>query len=250
MNTLPTSFSNFQNYIFRPIYRLPLANQPNKSIATTLRQFLTEYPLLLGLLLLSVGSIVLEELITGQNLFTLLMQRTHSSPIILLLALPLAIIIQEKIFRSILYLTPKRLKGIGILILCIPICYYVHSLNKSANMQAALVVMMSVWIVAVILAVRYLKRPVVFERINQFWQTNFRWIFYGFTFLYATGITVNHLDTLADWKGLLLPILLLSGLLSGFYFGYIRMKYGFWYAVAVHILLIATPLAVEMIRTL
>lgn len=103
--------------------------------------------------------------------------------------------------------------------------------------------------VAVIMS-RYLKRPAVFARINMFWQANFRWIFYVITFLYAMGKIGGHLDTLTNWHVLLLPILLLSGLLSGFYFGYIRMKYGFWYAVAVHILLIATPLAVEMMRTL
>lgn len=55
---------------------------------------------------------------------------------------------------------------------------------------------------------------------------------------------------MTSWQLVIIPITLLIMLLNSFYFGYVRMKYGFWYAVAVHTLIVTAILLPEMIRCL
>lgn len=136
-----------------------------------------------------------------------------------------------------------------ILLLYTPFYYYVRTSPETTN-EWTMLGIFAIWFITLFLVIRYLKRPAVYIRINTFWQTNFRWIFYGLTFLYAIRGVDNQFDMVMGWRLVLLPVLLLASLLGGFYFGYLRMKYGFWYAVVVHSVIVMVSLAPEMIRTL
>ncbi|ADB41108.1 hypothetical protein [Spirosoma linguale] len=249
MEMLQASFIDFQYYLRRPQYRQPLSDLPGQKPALTFRRFLGAYPLSLVVLLIAAGNIIVARLITGEPIFRPLLVRYSSSVGLLLFAVVLAVMVEEALFRSILRLTPKRLRNLLALALWIPLGYYYHSLKEMSN-EFALFWIMLVWATVVYGLNYYLKRPAVFARIERFWKANFRWIFYSVGVVYGFMKIIDDVGTLKDAQVLLLPVLLLSSLLNGFYFGYIRMKYGFWYGVAVHVLVLLAALAPEAIRML
>ena len=249
METIQTTFADFQHYIRRPQYYQPLADQSGNQPALTARRFLAGYPLILGMLLMTAGTILLAHFTAGQAIFKPLLDRYSSSAGILLVAALIAVTIEEAVFRSILRLTPNRLRNLLALGLWILPGHYYHTLKELSN-EYALLWMIPLWAVAVYGLNQYLKRPTVFARIERFWQANFRWIFYGVGLLYSFMKIIDDVGTLKDAQLLLLPVLLLSSLLNGFYFGYIRMKYGFWYAVAVHVLVLLAAVTPEAMRIL
>ncbi|SOD88074.1 CPBP family glutamic-type intramembrane protease [Spirosoma fluviale] len=249
METLQTTFADFRNYVRRPQYSQPLAEQPGNQLTMTTRHFLAGYPLVLGILLISIGNMLLALFTAGEVVFKPLLDRYSSSAGILLIALLIAVTLEEAIFRSILRLTPNRLRNLLALALWIPLGYYYHSLKGMSN-EFALFWTMLPWAAVVYGLNHYLKRPAVFARIERFWQANFRWIFYSVGVVYGFMKIIDDVGTLKDAEVLLLPVFLLCSLLNGFYFGYIRMKYGFWYGVAVHVLVLLAALAPEAIRIL
>ena len=249
MQVLQYTLTNFQNYIYRPAYKQPLSDQPGTQRPEIIRRFLAEYPLITGLLILSAGITLLTQYVTDEDVYKSVTQRLISSLVVSLIALPLAVVIEEAVFRLILRLTPNRLRNIAALLLWIPLGYYYHTIKEVTN-EFAMLWLIPVWAVVAYGLGRYLKHPAVFARIDTFWQTNFRWIFYGMAGLYAFIKIINDIDTLVAGQLLLLPLLLLTGLLNAFYLGYLRMTYGFWYAVLVHTLLLMAALAPEVIRIL
>lgn len=76
--------------------------------------------------------------------------------------------------------------------------------------------------------------PKIKRNLDLFWERNFRWIFYflcvGFAWMHIFNyeLTWEHL--------LLMPIITLDKLVSGFCYGYTRMSYGFIYSFAIHML--------------
>lgn len=249
METLQTTFADFRNYIRRPQYSEPLADQPGNQLTMTTRRFLAGYPLVLGVLLITTGNILLGLFTAGEIIFRPLLDRYSSSTGILLSALLIAVTLEEAVFRAILRLTPNRLRNLLALALWIPIGYYYYRLKGMSN-EFALLWIMLLWAAVVYGLNYYLKRPAVFARIERFWQANFRWIFYSVGVVYGFVKIIDDVGTLTDAQVLLLPVFLLSGSLNGFYFGYIRMKYGFWYGVAVHVLVLLAAMAPEAIRIL
>ncbi len=249
MQPVQTPFINFQNYIRYPQYQQPLVDVPGTTPGKTVRQFLKEYPLLVLLLLASIGTILLTSYVTGYDAYESISERLHSSMGIWLVAVPLAVLLEEAVFRSILRLTPNRLRNIAALVVFMLVCCCYGPIQNIAGGKAGLWMVIG-WGLVTYLLDLYLKRPVTFARINLFWQTHFRQVFYAVAGLYALSKIVDDIRTLTGLHLLLVPVLLLVGLLSGFYFGYIRMTYGFWYAVAVHSLLLLASLALEMARIL
>jgi len=249
MKPIQTIIADFQHYVRRPWYGVPKADQPGSHTINTVRQFLAEYPLFFGLFLVSLGTTFLANNITEQAVYKPIIQRLISSAGISMIALLLVVIMEEAVFRAILRLTPNRLRNIAALLLLIPLGYAYQPIKELTH-EFALFWLILVWVVSVYLIGRYLKRPAVFCRIEAFWQANFNWIFYGVALLYAAGKVANEIGTLMDRQVLFFVALLLFGLLRGFYFGYVRMKYGFWYGVAVHVLLLVTSLAPDVIRNL
>lgn len=247
MKPVHAAFASFQNYIYRPYYHRPLVDSTGKS--TTARQFLSEYPLLLIILLTSVGVTFLTEYVTGQNIYQSISERLHSSMGIWLVAVPLAVILEEAVFRGILLLTSRRLRNVAAFLISVLVCYGYRPMKEMAGTTAGTGLIIG-WGAVTYLLDSYLKRPAIFTRINQFWQKNFRQVFYVIAVLYALIKIIDDVGTLTHWQLLLLPVLLLTGLVSGLYFGYVRMTYGFWYAVAVHILLLLTSLVLVVVHIL
>ncbi|WP_461151726.1 hypothetical protein [Spirosoma pulveris] len=249
METLQTTFADFRNYISRPQYRQPLADHPGNQPAMTTRRFLAGYPLVLGILLITAGNTLLVHFTTGEVIFRPLLDRHRSSMGVFLLVILIAVTLEEAVFRAILRLAPSRLRNLLAFALWIPLGYYYHTLKVMTN-EFTLFWMILLWAAVVYGLNYYLKRPAVFARIERFWQTNFRWIFYSVGIVYGFMKIIDDVGALKDAQLLLLPILLLCSLLNGFYFGYVRMKYGFWYGVAVHVLVLLAALAPEAIRIL
>lgn len=249
METLQTAFTDFQQYVRRPQYSQPLTEQPGNQLTITTRRFLAGYPLVLGILLVTTGNILLTLFAAGEDIFRPLLDRYSASIGTLLIGILIVATLEEALFRSILRLTPKRLRNLLALALWIPLGYYYHSLKEMTN-EFALFWIILLWAAVVYGLNHYLKRRDVFSRIERFWQANFRWIFYSVGVVYGFMKIIDDVGTLKDAQILLLPVLLLSSLLNGFYFGYIRMKYGFWYGVAVHVLVLLAALAPEAIRIL
>lgn len=249
MQAFTPTFSDFQNYLRWPNYQQPLTDSSKKPLLVQVRTFLSEYPLLLSFMLLSTGMVLLMEQVTGVNIFTPLLQRYTSSIGILVAAVPVAVILEEVVFRAILRLTPNRLRNTGSFLVA-GLVGYCYQHIPGSNHQTSTLWFVLTWGVAAYALGNWLKRPAVFNRIHAFWQANFRWIYYAITGLYACSKIHDGFNALTGWQLLILPLMLLIGLLSGSYYGYIRMKYGFWYAVAVHSLMIVTPLTLEVLRTL
>ena len=207
---------------------------------------MAELPLFLGLVILSIGASSVSVYITGHDVYKPLIQHMGSSMSALAVALPIAVLVEEAVFRSILRVTPNRLRNIGSLLLWIPLGYHYHAIKEMTN-EYALLWLVPVWLLVAYGLGMYLKRPTVFARIETFWRTNFNWIFYAIGLLYAFLKIADDVSYLKDWQLLLLPVTVLSSVWSSFYFGYVRMVYGFWYAVAVHILLLVALLTPEVI---
>ena len=249
MITLHPTFVSFKTYVRQPIYQQPLADLPGNSSVKLIRQFLNESPLILGLVLVLTGVNMLTRYTTGTGFFRSLVEKYSSAIGILIVAGFIAVIIQEATFRAILRPTPNRLRNITALLLLVPVGQYHRFFQDSTN-GLALLWPVPVWFLAVYLLNRYLKQPVVFDRILTFWQVNFRWIFYGIALLYVFPKITGNINTLTSWQLVMMPFILLTLLVNGLYFGYVRMKYGFWYAVAVHALTLIVMLLPEMIRVL
>ncbi|MCX6214478.1 CPBP family glutamic-type intramembrane protease [Spirosoma sp.] len=246
METLQASFIDFQHYLRRPQYRQPLSDRPGQKTALTLQRFLTAYPLLLGVLLIAAGNVIVARLITGEPIFRPLLVRYSSSVGLLLLASVLAVMIEEAIFRSILRVSPKRIRNLGALLLCILLGYFYRPLKEEAGTFAGFGLVIA-WATISFGLGQYLKRPLVFARIERFWKANFRWILYGTGLVYGFMKIIDDVYTLHHWQALLLPLFLMTWLLNGFYFGYVRMKYGYWYAVIIHSLVLLAAMTPEAI---
>ncbi len=89
-------------------------------------------------------------------------------------------------------------------------------------------------IVFIIILISYpiVSHKTIRDRLEIFWQTNFKWIFYFLCITFAWlhilnyGVTLKHI--------LLLPLITLPKLVSAITYGYIRMHYGFVYSLGLH----------------
>lgn len=70
------------------------------------------------------------------------------------------------------------------------------------------------------------------DQLKIFWQKNFRYIFYLSVILFGSVHILNY--GLTPENILLMPLLTLPQLLGGVVLGYIRVQYGFIYAIVVH----------------
>lgn len=70
--------------------------------------------------------------------------------------------------------------------------------------------------------------------INTFWHNNFRWIFYFSILVFGLVHIINY--ELNIGSVLLAPIIVLPQLISGTFFGFIRIRYGFIYGYLAHVL--------------
>ncbi len=214
------------------------------SLPTT-RLFLAEYPLFLPLALLSAGGSWLMYSLTGIGLYNEMIARPHIFSV-MLIVLPLVLIMVEFMFRGMLRLTARSLRYL-IAILMLMVVSSTFDAIKAATNDYAMIGLLPTWIGLTWLLSKFVSRPAVFARIELFWQTRFPWVFYGLTLLYVAR-HIRPLITLTDWQLALIPAILTVSFLISTYLGYIRMKYGFWYAVAVHMVIMGASFAMQIVR--
>ncbi len=236
--------TNFITFALRPRYVLPLADAPEPRTGQTIRLFLAEYPLFLSTVLLSMGVLAGYNYFTGGDSLRISSPGKQFTPLTLIMTVFLLVLFIEWLFRSMLRLTPGRLSGMIWLGLFVLVGTFTEVGKRATNEYFTLWALLA-WLVLSFLLSRYLKRPAVFARIEAFWQRHFRWIFYGMTLLY--GLFWMNKTEFEGWQVLLFPVLLMSGLFSGLYLGYVRMRFGFWYAVVVQALIMSVPLTLELL---
>jgi hypothetical protein len=243
MKTLQTLFADFATYVRRPRYVLPMADAPLSQPLTVGRQFLEEFPLILPIILLSAGLTWAMCQLTGKA-FDNPFSRFPSS-YLALMALLAAVVLVEAIFRNILRLTENTLKMmIAIVMLVILTQTFQHI--KAVTNDFAMIWLVPSWILTSWLLGRLLTKPAVLTRLEQFWQHRFTWVFYGIAVLYSLR-HLGRLTNLTDWQLLMAPVVMLISLLISTYLGYVRMKYGFWYAVAANTLIVGATAWVNVI---
>jgi hypothetical protein len=250
MQSLSASFTNFQHYVSQPVYQTPLADQTNTSAIRSLRQFASESALFLLLLGCTVAFGLAYTHVTGDHLFQKLIEkyRTPWDLVMLGSALLIAVTVEEGLFRAILRMTQRNLRYIATVLTFILIGSGYKPLKELAGPMLGLGMMVTWFIVSLVLD-RYLKRPAVFARILSFWQAHFSKLFYAMTLLCALVKISDDISALTGWQLLFVPALFCLSLISSFYFGYVRMKFGFWYAVAAHSLILASIALSEAVLT-
>lgn len=243
MKTLQTLFADFATYARRPQYMTPLADAPSSKPLTAGRQFLEEFPLTLPIVLLSAGMTWAMCHLTGKA-FDNPFSRFPSS-LVALIALLAAVVLVEAIFRGILRPTPGAIKMVVTVLMLITLTQTFHQIKAATN-DFAMIGLLPAWILTSWLLGRLLTRPTVLTRLEQFWQHWFVWVFYGMAVLYSLR-HLGRLTTLTDWQLLMAPVVILISLLISTYLGYVRMKYGFWYAVAANTLIVGATAWINVI---
>ncbi len=77
-------------------------------------------------------------------------------------------------------------------------------------------------------------RPKIHSALKEFWQEQFSWVVYMLCLTFALMHTFNYELTLLTV--LLLPLILLPKLVAAFCYSFVRIRFGFIYAVAMHLL--------------
>ena len=240
-------FLSFRTYALRPQYILPLADAPDTRQPNVFRLFLAEYPLILGVVVLSIALMLANSLITGNDATRLFSAAKHPTLLPMLLTGFFLVLFIELLFRYVLWVSPGRLTGLVALVSFIWLSVAFGDIKAATN-PYAIAWALPAWGLLIGLLNWILKRPAVFTRIETFWQRAFCWIFYGSALLYGSfffrGISVMN------EHGIWLPLLLGPALLIGLYLGYVRMRFGFWYAVLVQTLIMSVPIGLEISRIL
>lgn len=251
MQSFLNAFSNFQRYVSQPVYQTPLSDRTGNSLSYNLRQFANESALFLLLLGFTTTFSLEYQHSTGDRLFQNFVEKYRTSWDILMVsvALLIAVTLEEGLFRAILRMTQQNLRYIATVLMFLLIGVWYKPLKELVGPMVGFG-MIGVWFVTSLVLDRYLKRPAVFARVLAFWQANFGTLFYAISLVYALVKIADDISWLTGWQLLFVPALLGLSLISGFYFGYVRMKYGFWYAVAVHSLILASVVLSEAILTL
>lgn len=250
MQSLSASFTNFQHYVSQPVYQTPLSDQKNKTEIRLLRQFINESALFLCLLGCTVAFGLAYTHATGDHLFQKLIEkyRTPWDLVMLGSALLIAVTVEEGLFRAILRMTPRNLRYIATILAFLLIGVWYKPLKELVGPMAGLG-MMGVWFVTSLVLDRYLKRPAVFARVFTFWRAHFSKLFYAMSLVYALVKIADDISGLTGWQLLFVPAIFCLSLVSSFYFGYVRMKYSFWYAVGAHSLILVSIALSEAVLT-
>ena len=156
--------------------------------------------------------------------------REMMSPVnFMLYAIIIGPILEETIFRLSLVFKPKYL-SISILLLSYIIVsrlgYRVGHLDIEEHLWVRVIISILIALLTYFISKRYSSN------LSNFWDANFRWIYYFSIIVFA----LLHLDfaELTLGKFLLFPLLLFPQLVSASINGYIRIKYGFIYACLFH----------------
>ena len=222
-------------------------DSPTKKTGFVATLFLAEYPLVISCVALLAGLLFFYDYLTGQNFLRLTIPGKHGTLLTFTTTTFFLALFIEVLFRLILRLTSGRIAKLVALLLFVLISGFGKEGKRATNEYFFLWAILALVILWLGMDY-YLKQATVFARIESFWQRHFRWIFYALTLVYAL-FWLNK-ASLAGWQLLLFPVLLAPSLLISAYLGYVRMTYGFWYAVLVQSLLLSVPLTLELTHIL
>jgi hypothetical protein len=92
----------------------------------------------------------------------------------------------------------------------------------------------------------------IYFRIRAFWKKHFRYVFYFFTLIFGLFHLFNY-NEIYWWMILSSPFLTLPHIIMGFFLGFIRMNYGFFYSLLFHAtinFIPSVPLIVKLLMRL
>lgn len=205
----------------------PVQNFPQTSFANKLKAFAVVFLLSLALTMAAGAAIEwfsemfgFRDLVDSHKLQQVF---TSMPPVVVGLLVVVAIpFIEEAFFRlplkfgriTLNFIVPIMLVGVA-------------GMTGSAQMPA-----LATSLILIILFFIFNSR--VLNRLEKVWQYRFRWVFYGFTFLFAFIHITNYQVT---WLTVaLFPLLLAPQFFAGFFIGYTRLRSGFFWGAAFHML--------------
>ncbi|MEI7603552.1 MAG: hypothetical protein WCJ19_00860 [bacterium] len=219
---------DFIKYIGKPKYYIdnPNLTKRDKSLKTFK---LTSWSLLAGIIssLILVIALKLANY-QGENA---VVELSKNEPLIIIFitAVVLAPIIEEFVFRLALKFRPSYLSIMSFIILFMIVPSYASFFPKTIIFELLYLVLCIVLSLILFMLIRI-------KRINSFisniYINHFRWIFYLLTILFSLSHIQNYNNLLSVFY--LIPILGLPQLFFSFSNSYIRMNYGFIYAIAAH----------------
>lgn len=240
VSTTRLILSDFFAYLKRPDYNWVTSLLQDRSpVKKAWRLF--RAGLLLSLLGGSVSYVFMQyvEGLTGVSL-----RQNHSTTSwgLILILFTLIPLIEESVFRLVLRPTPARVWWLMLALgVELPVQLYLYTSESLRSLLLA-----ANWIglgLAAKLAIAYKSR------LKVWWEQNFRWLFYASSVTFGLVHLINC-DQLTIWHWLLAPIITLPQLMAGFFNGYVRMNYGFWYGVAMHAMTNAIPAAMAAVSLL
>jgi hypothetical protein len=245
MKAIKTTLADFFAFLKNPAYPQPAQRQAVPVLQTT-RVFMAEFSLWGGIGLLWTA-VLLGGYWYSQSQSSAIGNVAKGSIeghlIGGLLLVPMLI---EGIFRTPMRLTPKRLGWLTFVALLIVIGLFLKPVERYLGNNAGLMLTIS-WLLLTGPIIWFVTRSARYARIDAVWQRHFRWVFYVLTGLAAIFYHSAFLS-LTGWQVLWLPAVLLPGLLLSACLGYVRLKHGYWYAVAVHGLLNVGPVVVLLMN--
>jgi hypothetical protein len=234
-------YTDFLSYVKQPDYGQPVNVVGFEKVILFIRLFLTQCPFWLGSGFLAAFVVIQIEKWTGADLRQHHVAHGWSFFVAAVLIVPL---LEETMFRFSLQLTPGRLAS-AITIIMLVVLHSFYNKLSSTTPQYLVVGTFALWCLAGYLLVKWVRQPALFGRIDAFWRQHFRLIYY----VSALSFGFWHLNNCAEVTVLhlaLAPLITLPQIVLGFYQGYVRMTYGFWYAVGLHMMVNMGPVALMM----
>ncbi|WP_234735105.1 CPBP family glutamic-type intramembrane protease [Tellurirhabdus bombi] len=234
-------YTDFLSYVKNPGYVQPVNVVGFSKVTLFIRLFLTQCPFWLGSGFLAAFVVLQFEKWTGADLRQHHAIHGWSFFVAAVLIVPL---VEETMFRFSLQLTPGRLAS-ALSIMLLLVLFRLYNNLSSATPQYLVVGIFAMWSLASYLLVKWIRQPRLFGRIEAFWRQHFRVIYYLSAFSFGFFHLSNCVE-LSVWHLALAPLITLPQIVLGFYQGYVRMTYGFWYAVGLHMLVNLGPVTLMM----
>lgn len=205
----------------------PVQNFPETSFVNKFKAFLFVFILSLVCTMLlgaaiewSAEAFGFQDLVDSHKL-----QQVFSSMPLLLVGI--LIVVAIPLLEEIIFRLPLKYRRLTLNIVLPILLLGAAGMTGSAQIPA-----LAVAVVLIVFFFGFNKR--IHNKLEKTWQYRFGWVFYGFTFLFAIVHITNYEVT---WLTVaLFPLLLAPQFFAGFFIGYTRLRSGFAWGAAFHML--------------
>ncbi len=223
----PRSFSEFVrecvNFARKPSYALPHTFSSLEGAKVLAFALLFDYLLMFCSLIL-IGAVVGKDLVQENHQMQEMIE-SYSPILIFAFVALLAPLLEETIFRLFL-----RFHTLNLLFSLLFAAFFFVPRASGWVFWLALGVFLFVFLGLLML---YLNAKDAVKDLEIFWERNFSTLYYLSVFSFGLIHILNY--SLPFWKALVLaPVLVLPQILLGFILGYLRMRYHFGFALALH----------------